>query len=123
MNKNNISFFNEIKKYKMMCFFAVLNVFLILLDQFIKWIVESNMNLHDSFIVVSDFLRITYLQNYGAAFSILSGQKIILIVVTLLIISFLIIFVIKKQIKDLFYLISILKIIYLIYFTSKFNTY
>lgn len=107
MNKNNISFFNEIKKYKMMCFFAVLNVFLILLDQFIKWIVESNMNLHDSFIVVSDFLRITYLQNYGAAFSILSGQKIILIVVTLLIISFLIIFVIKKQIKDLFYLISI----------------
>ncbi len=107
MNKNNISFFNEIKKYKMMCFFAVLNVFLILLDQFIKWIVESNMNLHDSFIVVSDFLRITYLQNYGAAFSILSGQKIILIIVTLLIISFLIVFVIKKQIKDLIYLISI----------------
>ncbi len=107
MNKNNISFFNEIKKYKMMCFFAFLNVFLILLDQFIKWVVESNMNLHDSFIVVSDFLRITYLQNYGAAFSILSGQKIILIIVTLLIISFLIVFVIKKQIKDLFYLISI----------------
>ncbi len=107
MNKNNISFLNETKKYKMMCFFAVLNVFLILLDQFIKWVVESNMNLHDSFIVVSDFLRITYLQNYGAAFSILSGQKIILIIVTLLIISFLIVFVIKKQIKDLFYLISI----------------
>lgn len=107
MNKNNISFFNKIKKYKMMCFFTVLNVFLILLDQFIKWIVEGNMNLHDSFIVVSDFLRITYLQNYGAAFSILSGQKIILIIVTLLIICFLILFVIKKQIKDLFYFISI----------------
>ena len=93
-----------------MYFFVFLNVFLILFDQIIKYVVEINMNLHDSFIVVADFLRITYVQNYGAAFSILSGQKIILIVITLLIISFLIAFVIKKKIKDLFYLISIIMI-------------
>ena len=100
MSKNIISFFSEIKKYKMMCFFAFLNVFLILFDQIIKLIIESNVKLQDSFVVISGFLRITYLQNYGAAFSILSGQKIILIVVTLLIISFLVGFVVKKQIAN-----------------------
>lgn len=111
MNKNVVNFWDKVKKYKTMCFFAFLNVFLILFDQIIKFVTERNMNLHDSFIVVSDFLRITYVQNYGAAFSILSGQKIILIIITLLIISFLIAFVIKKQIRDLFYLISITMII------------
>ena len=67
------------------------------------------MNLHDSFAALG-FLRITYVQNYGAAFSILSGQKIVLIVITLLIISFLIAFFIKKQIKDLVYIVSIVMV-------------
>lgn len=102
MNKN----FNQIKQYKRIYLFSFLNIFLILFDQVIKWVIENNMNLHDSFFALG-FLRITYLQNYGAAFSILSGQKIILIIVTLLIISLLIVFFIKKQIKDLLYMVSI----------------
>lgn len=104
-NKN----FNQIKQYKEIYLFSFLNIFLILFDQIIKWIIENTMNLHDSFAALG-FLRITYLQNYGAAFSILSGQKIILIIITLLIISFLIVFFIKKQIKDLLYVVSIVMV-------------
>lgn len=105
MSKN----FSQMKKYKEIYLFSFFNIFLILFDQIIKWVIENNMNLHDSFVALG-FLRITYLQNYGAAFSILSGQKMILIIITLLIISFLIVFFVKKQIKDLLYIVSIVMV-------------
>ena len=109
MNININKNLSQMKKYREIYFFVFLNAFLIFCDQIVKLIIENNMNLHDSFAALG-FFRITYVQNYGAAFSILSGQKIVLIVITLLIISFLIAFFIKKQIKDLLYIVSIVMV-------------
>ena len=55
----------------------------ILIDQIIKLIVSINMNIADSINVIKNFFRITYLQNTGAAFSIFSGNRIFLILITL----------------------------------------
>ena len=55
----------------------------ILIDQIIKLIISINMNVADSINVIKNFFRITYLQNTGAAFSIFSGNRIFLILITL----------------------------------------
>ena len=55
----------------------------ILIDQIIKLIISINMNVADSINIIKNFFRITYLQNTGAAFSIFSGNRIFLILITL----------------------------------------
>ena len=56
----------------------------ILIDQIIKFIITINLNFTESINIIKNFFRITYLQNNGAAFSILSGNIIFLILMTLL---------------------------------------
>ena len=56
----------------------------ILIDQIIKFIITININVTESKNIIKNFFRITYLQNNGAAFSILSGNRIFLILITLL---------------------------------------
>lgn len=55
----------------------------ILIDQIIKLIISININVADSINIIKNFFRITYLQNTGAAFSIFSGNRIFLILITL----------------------------------------
>lgn len=56
----------------------------IFLDQFIKIIVHSNMEVYHSISIIPNFFNITYVQNLGAAFSVLSGGRFILIVIALI---------------------------------------
>lgn len=56
----------------------------ILIDQIIKFIITINLNFTESINIIKNFFRITYLQNNGAAFSILSGNRIFIILITLL---------------------------------------
>jgi len=69
------------KKFKDVSFFAI--IFLIV-DQAIKFFVSSKLILNQSNIIIKDFLNITYVQNTGAAFSLFSGNKWLLIVIGLL---------------------------------------
>lgn len=57
---------------------------LIVIDQLIKFIVSNNIVLNTSIIVIKDFLSLTYVKNIGAAFSILEGNRIFLIVITII---------------------------------------
>ena len=112
MNNNRImDFCKKIGEYRFGCCFVFLGIILVLFDQIIKLLIENSMNLNESFVAVLGILRITYLQNYGAAFSIMSGQTLLLILAALIIIVALIGFIIRKKIKDLIYLISINMII------------
>ncbi len=54
---------------------------IILLDQIAKLIVRSTMFVGQSIPVIEDVFHITYVQNRGAAFSMLSGQSMILIMI------------------------------------------
>lgn len=53
----------------------------ILLDQLLKHMICSYMNLYQSIEVIKNFFSITYTQNDGAAWSILSGNRFFLILV------------------------------------------
>ena len=61
---------------------------LLLVDQLIKMLVTNTMYLYQSIKVIPDFLYITYVENDGGAFCILSGGRwffIIMAIITLII--------------------------------------
>lgn len=55
----------------------------LVLDQLIKIIVIVNINLYQSINVISKFFNITYVRNNGAAWSILSGNRLTLILIAI----------------------------------------
>lgn len=57
--------------------------FLIFADQLSKFLVSRYMQLHQSIEIIKGFLKITYVHNTGAAWSILSGFRYGFIVVAL----------------------------------------
>lgn len=70
-------------------------VLLVLIDQGIKIFVQNN---YTTDIVVNDFLTITYAKNYGASFSILEGNNIFIMAVTIL--AIVLIFILLNYYKD-----------------------
>lgn len=62
----------------------LLAVGIILLDQLSKLYIRSSMYVGESIPVIEDIFHITYVQNRGGAFSILSGHGMVLIVIPLL---------------------------------------
>lgn len=55
----------------------------ILLDQLTKILIRANFAVGESVPVLGDFFKLTYIRNDGAAFSMLSGAKVFLIVLPL----------------------------------------
>ncbi len=55
----------------------------VLLDQLTKYLVRSGMALYESIPVIDGIFHITYIQNSGAAFSILQGRIFVLILLPL----------------------------------------
>ncbi len=70
---------------------------LLIIDIIIKIIVKKFMIVNESIKLIDDFFYITYVKNNGAAFSILKGKKIFLIIFSLIIIISLIIYLYKKK--------------------------
>ena len=61
---------------------SIIALVVLLLDQLIKYIAQTiNMNI----IVIDNIFKLKYVQNDGAAFSILSGHTMFLIIITLVI--------------------------------------
>ncbi len=50
-------------------------VLVVLLDRVSKWLVATNLNLHDSIAVLPGFFRITHVQNSGAAFGLFADSS------------------------------------------------
>ena len=63
---------NKEKIYSMTALFLIF-------DQIIKLFIKTKMNLLDQIKVIPNFFSIFYIENKGAAFSILEGQRIFLI--------------------------------------------
>lgn len=61
--------------------YLIIIILIILLDQAIKYIVTSNMLLHESIPIINNIFHISYAQNFGASFSILQNQRFFLIVI------------------------------------------
>ena len=85
-------------------------VLLIVLDQLVKWTIVSNIKLGEVKGFIPSIMSLTYLQNTGAAFSILENQQWLFTIITLRVIGGAIWYLIKN-IKGSFWLISGLTLI------------
>lgn len=68
-------------KEKIYMFAAII----LMIDQFIKLLVSSNMKLGSEIVIIDKFFSLFYLKNTGAAFSILDNQGIFLIIISVII--------------------------------------
>ena len=71
-----------ITKIKTKLYFLSLSIFIILIDQFTKYLIFYNYKK----IIYKDFLlfRIDFVKNYGAAFNIFSGNRIFLSIISII---------------------------------------
>ena len=71
-------------------------IILLFLDQLIKYLITQNMYIGEEITIIKNFLNISYITNDGAAFNILSGNTILLIILAI----FVIIYIIKNKKKQ-----------------------
>lgn len=82
------------KELRSICIFSI--VFL-LFDQFIKIFLNSIMNIGQSIPLIKNFLSITLVYNNGAAFSILSGSRWLLVSIGVLALFGIVIYLNKQD--------------------------
>ena len=85
-------------------YFLFLSIFIVLIDQFTKYLMFYNKKL----LINKDFLlfKLDFVKNYGAAFNIFSGSRIFLSFISILFSILLIYFIFRKNTLNLFDLYS-----------------
>lgn len=85
------------------------------IDRLTKWLVASNLELNNTIHIIkvgdTEVLNIYYCLNNGAAFSKLSGQTILLIVITSIVILGLLFLMVTKRVKRPVYMAAVSLII------------
>ena len=84
---------------------------LIGLDQWVKHWVVANISLNQVIKAVPGVFSLTYLQNRGAAFSILQNQKYFFVILTVLVIGAALFYLVKNYQKSLWLVLSLILII------------
>lgn len=77
-------------------YFIIIAV-IIILDQFIKYLIQANIDLNHTIPIIDGVFHITYIQNTGAAFSILQNQTMLLIVMPFIITIIVLFYILKKR--------------------------
>lgn len=75
--------------------FFLLIAGIVILDQLVKLLISSSMELHQSIPVIRDIFHITYIHNDGAAFRLLQGQQGFLILVTSVTLAVVLVYIYK----------------------------
>ena len=84
---------------------------LIGLDQWVKHWVVANIALNQVIKAIPGLFSLTYLQNRGAAFSILQDQKYFFVILTVLVIGAALVYLVKNYQKSLWLVLSLVLII------------
>jgi len=79
--------------------FSLLFLFLVILDQVTKLAVASHFPLYSSTGIIGDILRLTFVKNPGAAFSLSFGNQYVMIAVTILVIVLLAVLIHRGTIR------------------------
>ena len=80
-------------------FVAIFSIILIIIDQFTKYLVVTNIANENPIVLIDGFLRLYYIENRGAAFGILQGFRTFFAIITVVVLLVLIIFLIKNYNK------------------------
>lgn len=89
----------------------IISIILLCIDQISKLLVVNLLTKTDSMTIIKNFFYLTYINNDGAAFSILVGKRIFLILIAVLVIVMLIRYIKKNNIQNKLELVSISLII------------
>ena len=81
----------------MPAFYIIPFVLILAADQITKLLVAARLEVGQSVPAINGLFDITYVQNQGAAFGILQGRKLTLILVTVVIFVFLIIYALRRN--------------------------
>ncbi len=84
-----------IKKIQTKLYFLSLSIFIVLIDQFTKYLMFYNFKIYKN----KDFLlfRLDFVKNYGAAFNIFSGSRIFLSFISIIFSILLIYLILRKN--------------------------
>lgn len=74
-----------------------LSFIFVIIDQIIKYVISNNITLNTSITIIDNFFYLTNAHNDGAAFSILSGNVIFLILMTIISLVVIYFFFIKDK--------------------------
>ncbi len=77
--------------------FYVIILVLIAADQISKYAIEAGLDLNQSIPLIDGIFHITYIRNFGAAFSILQGKQPFLIVITFIALAAVIVYLTLKR--------------------------
>ena len=93
-----------IKKINTKVYFYFISTFIILIDQFTKYIILKNYNTF----VNKDFIlfKLDFVKNYGAAFNIFNGSRIFLSIISIVFSIILIFFILRKKSSNYYELYS-----------------
>ena len=81
---------------------AIISIVFLIVDQLLKRIIAGAISLHDKIEIIPDFFYLTYLRNDGAAWGILSGNVLLLIVIAFAALIFIYVSFIKdKQLTNI----------------------
>lgn len=89
----------------------IISIILLCIDQISKLLIVNLLTKTDSITIIKNFFYLTYINNDGAAFSILVGKRIFLILIAVLVIVMLIRYIKKNNIQNKLELVSISLII------------
>ncbi len=92
-------------------FLPLLGLIMIILDQLSKWWVVNHIPLNEVRDLLPGIFSITYLRNYGAAFSMLQNQQWLFTVITFAVVGFAIYYFIKRIKGSLWTLFGLLLVI------------
>lgn len=87
--------------------YLLLSAVLVGVDQLLKWLVTLSMQPFESNVLLPGILRITYVQNTGAAFSLLEGSTVLLAVLTGIALIAAIFLMVSGRIEKTSYLIPV----------------
>ena len=75
----------------------IITILIIALDQISKYAAVKYLKGNSSYIIIKDFLQLHYVENYGAAFSILQGRRIFFVIITSIVIVGIAFFLVKSS--------------------------
>jgi len=70
-------------------------IFIIIVDQITKFLAFKHLKGNEAIVIIDNFLRLFYVENYGAAFGMLKDKRVFFIIVTLIVIFAVAFFMIK----------------------------
>jgi len=77
--------------------YFIIIAIIIAVDQLSKFLIQSGMELNQTISLINGVFHITYIHNYGAAFSIFQNKTEFLIAIQLVVISGVLVYLIKRR--------------------------